>query len=140
MREELGRPLGLESMLRSWDGRRESASFPHVPNVPKSPRPQRSNIDKMSFFCHNNLTIWAHGPMETGANEPMQNTRHSPGYCSYRANVANSLEQIGQTTELAGDELAIVLDNYRTSRPCSITAFEIKVRRAITAIMPGFYS
>jgi hypothetical protein len=78
--------------------------------------------------------------METGAKEPMQNTRHSPGYDRYRMNVANSLEEIGQAAEFAGDELAIVLDNYRTSRPCTITAFEIKVRRAITAIMPGFYS
>jgi hypothetical protein len=66
-------------------------------------------------------------------------TRHSPGYWRYLAHVLNSLELAGQSATLGDTEKAVILANYRASTPCHLTAFEIRTRREIIAIIPNFY-
>jgi len=65
--------------------------------------------------------------------------RTPPGYWTYLANVINSLERVGQRPELGDAEKAVLLQNYRRAVPCHLTAFEIRTRREITAIVPQFY-
>jgi hypothetical protein len=66
--------------------------------------------------------------------------KHSPGYWTYRANVANSLELMNEKPDLGSTEQAIVFNSYRHAIPCKNVAIEIRFRRQITAIIPHFYA